>query len=48
MAELDSRQWLRQAIGEVHLGVDLPDFELLLCYELMDVMKLYLNMFVFV
>ena len=39
------KAWLRQAIDDVHLGVDLPDFELLLCYELPDVMKPYLNMF---
>ena len=38
-------EWLRQGISDVHLGVDLPNFELLLCYELLDVMKPYLNKF---
>ena len=33
------------AIGDVHLDVNLPDFELFLSYELPDVMKPYLNVF---
>ena len=37
--------WLRQAIDDVHLDVDLLDFEFHLYYELPDVMKPYLNMF---
>ena len=39
------REWLRQAIDDVHLNVDLPNFEFLLSYELPDVMKPYLDMF---
>ena len=31
-------EWLRQAIGDVHLGVDLLDFELLVSNELLNVM----------
>ena len=38
-------KWLRQAIGDVHLSANLPDFELFLSYELSDVMKPYLNVF---
>ena len=38
-------EWLREAIDDVHLGVNLLDFELLLNYELPDVMKLYIDMF---
>ena len=36
---------LHQAIDDVHFGVNLPDFELFLSYELPDVMKPYLNVF---
>ena len=36
-------EWLRQAIGDVHLSVDLPDFEFLLCHELPDMMIPHLN-----
>ena len=38
-------EWLRKEISDVHLSADLPDFEFLLCYELPDMMKPYLNMF---
>ena len=38
-------KWLRQAINDVHLGVNLPNFEFFLSYKLLDAMKLYLNVF---
>ena len=38
-------EWLRLAIDNVYLSVDLTNFELLLCYELLDMMIPHLNMF---
>ena len=38
-------EWLREAIDDIHLGVNLLDFELFLSYELPNVMKSYLDMF---
>ena len=37
--------WLHQAMGDVHLRVDLLNFQLLLSYELLDMVKLHLNVF---
>ena len=38
-------EWLRQAISDVPLGVDLLYFELLFGYQLPDMMILHLNVF---
>ena len=38
------QECLRQSIDDVHLSVNLPDFEFLFCYELLDVMISHLNM----
>ena len=38
-------EWLPQAIDDIDLGINLPNFELFLGYELSDVIKLYLNAF---